>query len=216
MPSPRKITFVNDYYYHIFNRGIDRRTTFNNTREYKRALQLLYFLQFNNIPLRYSQYQHAKPKIQEDYMKIMQKSGTRVKIIAYCLMPNHFHLLLKQIQERGIQSFTSNFTNAYTKYFNEKFKRSGSLFEGIFKAVFIETEEQLLHLTRYIHLNPVIGSIVKYDNLQDYQWSSYSGYVGLQDKITDFNSIKKILPKDYKEFVKEQVGYAKELSKPVF
>ena len=77
-----------------------------------------------------------------------------VDLICFCLMPNHFHLLLRQIEEDGIVKFVRNFQIGYSRYLNEKEKRSGALFEGQFKAVRVENDEQLIHVSRYIHLNP--------------------------------------------------------------
>ena len=83
-------------------------------------------------------------------------------------MPNHFHLLLKQTIDNGISHFLSKFTNSYTKYFNTKYNRVGPVFQGVFKSVHIESDEQLMHLSRYIHLNPVVSAVVEKQNLLSY------------------------------------------------
>jgi putative transposase len=113
----------------------------------------------------------------QEYLESMRDSGRIVDIIAYSLMPNHFHLLLKQNKEKGVATYVANFVNAYTKYFNTKHERSGPLFQGVFKAVYVETDEQLVHLTRYIHLNPVASSLIAQEHLPTYQWSSYPAYL---------------------------------------
>jgi putative transposase len=149
-------------------------------------------------------------------MEIMISSGKIVEIIAYCLMSNHFHLLLKQKTENGITTYISNFTNAYTKYFNTRNERSGPLFQGIFKAVFIETDEQLLHLTRYIHLNPVVGSVIETTSLNKYLWSSYPSYLSSkQDTLTNPQPILSSFfsSTSYENFVLDQIDYAKKLDK---
>ncbi len=215
MATQRKITFLNNSYYHIFNRGIDRRPTFISKKEYNRAMELLYFYQFASIPIRFSKFSVLPIHKQQIYIDKMIESGKIVEIVAYCLMPNHFHLLIKQKKDNGISIFTSNIVNAYTKYFNTKHERTGPLFQGIFKAVYVETDEQLLHLTRYIHLNPVTSSLIKLDELKAYPWSSYPLYI-LQDNndsIVDKKEVSQILsavPK-YEEFVEDQVLYAKQL-----
>ena len=183
MATQRKIVFLNDEYYHVFNRGIDRRTTFTNKREYSRALKLLYFYQFSSIPLRFSRFMQLPASKQQEHLENMLKSGKIVDIVAYCLMPNHFHLLLRQKKENGISSYVSNFMNAYTKYFNTKHEREGPLFQGVFKAVYIETEEQLIHLTRYIHLNPIASSLIAPEGLKTYEWSSYPAYLTNKDDL---------------------------------
>src|SRR5882672_5852181 len=129
MSIKRGFVFVDDGYYHVYNRGIDRRITFTNKREYERALNLLWFYQYALIPVRYSRYVEAIDTLQQSYMQRMKESGKLVDVVAFCLMPNHFHLLLKQNQENGIATFVANVTNAYTKYFNTKYQRTGALFQ---------------------------------------------------------------------------------------
>ena len=96
-------------------------------------------------------------------------------------MGNHFHFLIKQASDNGISKFMANFTNSYTKYFNTKHQRVGPLFQGVFKAVHVDSDEQLIHLSRYIHLNPVMGFVIKAEELKDYKWFSYPNYIGKQD-----------------------------------
>lgn len=135
-----------------------------------------------------------------------------VEIICYCLMPNHFHFLLQQKVEGGITEFVSKLSNSYTKYFNTKNQRVGPLLQGEFKSVHIETNEQLLHLSRYIHLNPLVGFVTK--TLDNYQWSSYPEYAG---EIKDNFCLKEIIlgqfksKEDYIQFVQDQEDYGKKL-----
>lgn len=146
----------------------------------------------------------------------MESSGKQVSIISFCLMPNHFHILIKQLNENGITKFIANFTNGYTKYFNQKNSRTGPLFEGTFKATHIETDEQFVHLSRYIHLNPVASSIINLLDLNNYQWSSYPEYIGISNSNLSNKELVLDLfksPNDYKNFVLDQVNYAKELEK---
>jgi len=127
-------------------------------------------------------------------------------------MPNHFHFLLQQVRDGGITEFISKLSNSHAKYINTKYKRDGHLLQGTFKAVYIETNEQLLHLSRYIHLNPVVGYLV--ENIADYQWSSYHEYMENQVLVTcekeivlsQFNS-----KAEYDRFVSDQVDYGKRL-----
>lgn len=138
MSTNRKFVFTNNYYYHIFNRGIDRRVTFSNKREYQRALDLMFFYQFKDIPHRYSQYSALISERKSYILDSMIDNGKNIEISSYCLMPNHFQILIRQTRENGTFTYLSNFINANTKYFNVKHKRSGILFQGAFKAVFIE------------------------------------------------------------------------------
>ena len=102
MATQRKLVFVNDGYYHVFNRGIDRRVTYTNKREHDRAINLLEFYQYATIPLRYSRYSKLPSDKQQNYLVQMIDGGKIVEVVAYCLMPNHFHLLLRQKEEKGI------------------------------------------------------------------------------------------------------------------
>ena len=140
-----------------------------------------------------------------------------VEIIAYCLMPNHLHLLLKQLEENGISIFMSNLTNSYTRFFNTKQKRKGPLFQGKFKGVRIETDEQLFHVSRYIHLNPYSSFVLKsLEELESYPYSSLPEYLGLKKEIhckTEIilNNFKNI--QSYEDFVFDRAGYQRELEK---
>lgn len=217
MTTFRKIIFAENQIYHVFNRGVERRIMFGNKREYQRALDLIDYYRFNNLPYRYSKYSLLRNELRQSVLENLRKSNNKmVDIIAFCLMPNHFHFLLKQLSPNGISQFTANFTNSYTKYFNTRHKRIGSLTQGLFKAVRIESDEQLLHITRYVHLNPVTAYLIDIKHLNSYAWSSYPEYV---NKIT--NSIStpgEILNffssrQQYIHFVEDQVNYSRELDK---
>jgi putative transposase len=128
-------------------------------------------------------------------------------------MPNHFHFLVRQNIDSGISKFMSNFENSYTKYFNIKNSRIGPLLQGPFKAVKIDSEEQLLHVSRYIHLNPFSSALVKnIDDLINYEWSSFSEYFGLNkyklcQRGNIFSTFKNI--ETYRLFVFDQADYQK-------
>ena len=161
-------------------------------------------------------YQVEGPKPRFSYFKekpiVLDTNKRIVDIICYCLMPNHFHFLLRQNKEGGITEFISKISNSYTKYFNTKNERVGPLLQGEFQSVHIESNEQLLHLSRYIHLNPLIGYVTK--DLRTYKWSSYAQYLGLTNSnvcskdiiLEQFKSTD-----DYESFVLDQVSYAREL-----
>lgn len=142
----------------------------------------------------------------------LDKSKQIVEIVVFCLMPNHFHFLLKQLTDGGITEFISKLSNSYTKYFNIKRSRVGPLLQGEFKSVLVESNEQLLHLSRYIHLNPLVSGLVK--DLRIYSWSSYPEYIGLSAqkicaKEIILNQFKS--SKDYQRFVLDQADYGREL-----
>lgn len=136
-----------------------------------------------------------------------------VEIIAYCIMPNHIHLLLEQIEENGISKYMNNILNSYSRYFNTKYERKGPLWESRFKNVMVLTDEQLIHLTRYIHLNPVTASLV--NKPEDWQFSSYKEYIGKieTDKfICKFDDYIDVSPSIYADFVENNIDYQKELA----
>lgn len=211
MPSNRKIIFANDHFYHLFNRGVEKRPVFTNKWEFRRALDTIDFYQFAKPPLRYSKYLVLNEESKQLFLDELKKGEKLVEMIAFCLMTNHFHFLVKQVKVGGIAKFMANFSNSYTKYFNTKHQRVGPLLQGIFKAVHVESDEQLIHLSRYIHLNPVAGFIVRPEELASYQWSSYPGYLKSLDEgakiVMDFFKS----PKDYQKFVLDQADYAKKL-----
>lgn len=135
-----------------------------------------------------------------------------VEIVCYCLMPNHFHFLLQQKVESSITEFVSKLSNSYTKYFNTKNQRVGPLLQGEFKAALIETNEQLIHVSRYIHLNPLVGYLTK--DLESYKWSSYLEYLNLnKNKVCSKEIIADQFKSSqaYKQFVLDQEDYGKQL-----
>jgi len=214
MPG-RAIPLVTDEIYHVFNRGIDRRTTFLNRWEYARAKQTVSFYRFIRPPIKLSQFLRLGSEKRQTLLKKIEQSPLLVDILAYCLMPNHFHIVLRQRVDGGVSKYLSNLQNSYTRYFNTKEQRTGPLFLDQFKAVRVETDEQLHHLIRYVHLNPYTAYVVKnFGSLENYSWSSFMEYIGKEVGICDqeitlaaFHTRKK-----YKQFVFDQANYQRELS----
>ncbi len=203
MPS-RIFPFVNGQFYHIYNRGVEKRDIFEKKWDYSRLIKTI----------RYYQLLGPKPKLSRFLMGSIFKPDTNKKvvdIICYCLMPNHFHFLIKQLKAGGITEFISKISNSYTKYFNTKYNRIGPLLQGEFKAVLIKSDEQLIHISRYIHLNPIASFLVKDLNL--YSWSSYKEYIEDTNGICNKKDILSFFksPKGYEKFVLDQVDYAQQL-----
>lgn len=212
MANTRSTILATGEIYHIFNRGVERRTVFSNTREYKRSVDTIDYYRFAGLPIRYSHFLNLTYQRKQALLGMLTKY--EVSILAYCLMPNHFHFVLKQEGENGISRFLSNFTNSYTKFFNTKYERVGPLFQGTFKAVRVESEEQLIHLSRYVHLNPVSSFLIPENKLNTYPWSSFPEYLNRESgHISDPNLVlSRFKNKDtYREFVHDQINYAKEL-----
>ena len=213
----RKFPLAVGYAYHIFSRSIANFIIFNNSSDYQRMLMLLCYFQIKDPPTKFSYFIRNKNTKNSDFSQIfnplVKNQPKIVQLIGYCLMPTHIHLIIKQTTNQGISIYLSNVLNSYARYFNTRHKRKGPLWEGRFKNVFIENDEQLLHLTRYIHLNPVTSSLVK--KPEDWQFSSYLEYI--EDKNTlGFCSYKNaigITPEEYQKFVEERADYQKELGK---
>lgn len=214
MATLRKVAFRDGEIYHVFNRGLDRRNIFTDKREFERAKRLIKFYRHIEIPARFSKVYQLHVEIRDEVLENLYNSNRQVNILCYCLMPNHFHFLLQQNTEKGVSTFLANFTNAYTKYFNTKNERSGPLLGGTFKAVHIESDEQLLHVARYIHLNPIVSCVIKDDQVANYLWSSHREYLSItDDEITQKDLVLQMFKsvEDYQSFIMDQAEYAKEL-----
>lgn len=213
MPG-RKIPLVTDYFYHAYNRGIDRRPTFTSNIEYQRALDALWFYQFQDPPVKLSRFLVMGMDQQKKLKKAIFDFPQIVQVLSYCFMPNHFHFLLKQTKDNGISKFLSQFQNSYTRFFNTKHERTGPLFNNQFKAVLIETEEQLVHVSRYIHLNPFTSAIVgNVKELSKYYWSSYLEYVDQRGFVCDKEVVMAGFKNSraYQQFVIDNADYQKKL-----
>ncbi len=210
----RKVVLATGEYYHIFNRGIARLPTYFSKRDYERFLLTLSYYRFRDVPGKLSRFLSLPQETRHDISKSLEKSQKSiVEIVCFVLMPNHFHLLLKQTNEGGITMFMSKTTNSYTRYVNTKQNRVGDLFQGVFKAVRVETNEQLMHLSRYIHLNPVVSHVVRDDELIKYPWSSFTDYVGVSHSFVTKDVVMSQFKTtaSYKKFVFDQVEYGKRL-----
>jgi putative transposase len=213
---PLRITpLVTGEYYHVFNRGINKQLIFLALRDYKRALCILEYYSYVTS-IRWSKFLMLSiAQRGVVWEKIKQENKKRVNIICYCFMPNHFHFMLEQVVDNGISRFMSDFQNSYTRYFNTKRKGVGPLLQGQFKAVRIEDDSQLLHLSRYIHLNPYTSFVVKEESdLLRFSWSSLQEYLnnvntGICNKEVILSQFKST--GEYGSFVFDRVAYQREL-----
>jgi putative transposase len=181
----RKIVFSTDEYYHVYNRGVEMRDVFLANSDRIRFQELM-FLCNSEKPIVH----RAAKEIQGSTLYQVDRGESLVSIGAYCLMPNHFHILVKEITEGGLVKFMQKLTTGYTMYFNKKQKRVGPLFQGRFKAEHVGRDEYLKYLFAYIHLNPVkliepdwknVGiedSVAAQQYLKEYDHSSYLDYLG--------------------------------------
>lgn len=165
----RNKIFLENGCYHIYNRGVEKRKIFLDEQDYKTFLFLLKF------------YLHETTKnhpITGETISNEKCLIGKVDLFSYCLMPNHFHLEVKQYIPNGISKLMKYICSNYSTYFNKKYQRIGPLFQGIYKAILIEYESYLLQLSKYIHLNPVAAKISI--NPKYYRYSSYLDYLGLR------------------------------------
>lgn len=197
--------------YHVYNRSIARYVIFNTQEAYERMVQLIAY------------YQIKKPKLSFSYLKKMEHeeklrtciemlraedSEKIVTVIAYCLMPTHIHLVLEELVDGGISKYMSNVLNSYTKYFNARNHRHGPLWEGRSKRKEVETDEYLAHLTRYVHINPVVAGLIV--NAEEWRHSSYNEFLGIvrnEIAVCDFNEFMEVEAEEYRVFVNDRTDY---------
>lgn len=176
----RNIEISVDENYHVYNRGAHKQIIFHDVADYARFLFLILYFQSNIGFDQISRYvrrfvQHRVFDMDtEDVTQII--SGRYVELLSFCLMPNHFHLILREVEENGIARYMQRVLNSYTKYYNTKYEVSGHLFQGPYKAVHIEDNEQLIYLSTYIHRNPL--ELPRWaSRWEEYEWSSYQDYI---------------------------------------
>lgn len=154
----RRVAFASQEIYHVYNRGVDKRAVILDQEDADRFIQSM--LEFNTLLPIGSLYENSFRKKQlggetskRDHENEVDTSEKLVEVICYCFNPNHFHLILRQAAERGIEKFMQRFGTGYTMYFNKKYKRSGALFQGVFKSIHVDTDAYLLRLSAYVNLN---------------------------------------------------------------
>jgi len=200
--SYRKQNFAPGEFYHLYNRGTEKRTIFLDEKDCNHFLFLLYICNsIRSIEIRY---------LGENF----DRKETIVDIGAYCLMPNHFHILIREKIDHGISKFMLKVMTAYTMYFNKKYKRTGKLYEGVFKSTHLNTDNYLKYMYSYIHLNPAklkdtnwkkrrVWDRDLFDYVQNYKYSSFSEYE--KDKFTILE------PKEFPKYFRNPEEHKKEL-----
>ncbi|MBI2621950.1 MAG: transposase [Candidatus Levybacteria bacterium] len=183
MPAKNTIKqYAENGYYHLYNRGVEKRMTFLDSQDYAIFLSYLkeYLLPKDGKGLRQKLNDpNTSYKEKANIIKILRLNNfyNEIKLIAYCLMPNHFHFFVKQKDKQSIHKFMQSFSTRYTMYFNKKYKRVGSLFQAVYKAVLVSQEQQFIYLTKYIHKQALAS---KGETFQG-QPSSYPEYLGLRN-----------------------------------
>jgi len=205
MPA-RKVSFVEDEIYHLCSRGVEKRTIFLDNKDYLRFIHDLY--EFNDeAPAALLYYKQSS--LQSYEVRPHRETEERkpiVELLAFALMPNHYHLLIKQLVAGGVTYFMQKLGTGYVMYFNQKYQRSGALFQGRFKAVHVERQAHFLHLPFYIHANPLDLKFPEWRErilrkprealhfLKAYRWSSFPDYVGIKNfpSVTDRNFLSDV------------------------
>lgn len=185
-------------YYHVYNRGVLKTEIFLEERDWVRFLFLILYFQSDlifynlNRPVTYF-VRHSMFNIDEEIMTKIIKAR-KIDLVAFSLMPNHFHLLIRNIRENGRSRYMQRVLNAYTKYFNAKYHRNGHLFQGRYKSVWVEDNEQLLYLSAYIHKHRSICSSAA-DYYKQNRWGKLLATEIILDQFVNGT--------DYKSWVKE-------------
>jgi len=220
----RRSLFAPDEWYHCYSRGVDKRKTFEEPRDYERFAQSLYLCN-SESPL----HRDDLPSKQDETIFNIPRGSTLVAIGTYCLMPNHFHLLIQEKIDGGITRFMQKLGTAYTMYFNIKNDRVGGLFVKPFRSKHVSEDRYFAYVAQYIHLNPIelfsprwksgeVRPLVVLDKqLRGYPYSSLPEYVGSsrpQETILDveaFNLLRNKLP-PLQEIISEAAAYYQELN----
>ncbi|MDA3806275.1 MAG: transposase [Thiomicrorhabdus sp.] len=214
-------------YYHVFNRGIDKKEIFIDNNDFERFLISLIVLNTKNPVGGIFQHNkiyklNSKDILGRPSRSTKQEEGL-VEILSFCLIQNHYHLILREKREKGVSSFMSKLSNAYTKYFNFKYKRSGFLFQGRYKKVEITSDNQLRFLFGYVNGNYQIHTGSKTlkvsqgpsRSLEPYKYSSHSELIGEKKIVTDkeyFDNEFKT-KNDFDEFLREVINESSEIKK---
>ena len=188
----RNIKFATGEFYHIYNRGVDKRNIFMDTEDVSRFFLCMSI--FNTKDPVGSVYEYSREEIK--FGSLAPKNKKLVNFVAYCLNQNHYHFILEPLVDDGIQKFMHRLSTGYTNYFNEKYKRSGSLFQGTYKAIHINSNEYLLYLSVYVNLNYKVHKGLNKEWMEKLNISSFKEYT------------EKVVKKSFcvKNIVLEQVG----------
>jgi len=193
--------------YHVFSRGVEKRRIFLDRVDYQRFLSLLIHCLSRGPSRCFS----LSKKLKEEN-SLVSEGGGLVDLLCYCLMSNHVHLLIRENVEGGTSLYMRRLLTSYSRYFNVRRDRVGSLFIHPFRAVLIDGDEQLLHVSRYIHLNPYVARIVR--GVHGYEWSSLGEYTSGSLKRTCHQAfINSIMSASkYQSFVEDEADYARSIA----
>lgn len=214
MPAKNVLkSYIENGYYHLYNRGVEKRIIFQDDQDYRVFLYYLrLYLSPPDLAKEYKGYSFVRPPRQ----RLLNNFHQEITLLAYCLMSNHFHLLLQQKPAEGIEKFMRSLGTKYVQYFNKRYQRVGPLFQDTYKAVLVKTDEQLLHLSRYLHLNPAKDNNKKvslqrillnsYSSYPDYLGKRTTGWIHPEEILGSFKTAQRTGLKDilsYQSFVED-------------
>jgi len=223
MTTFRPILSTNEIY-HLFNRSIGKEEVLKDKIYLRKILKIVNYYRFRQR-ISLSDFNNLAPNLQQDYLKTITINVPLIDIFVFSFMPNHYHFLAKQLQDKGISLFLSNIQNSFAKNYNLINDRNGSLFDHSFKAKRIANSEEFIHVSRYIHINHVTAGIISFEQLLTYSWSSLPVYLAsgnpqgsLHSFASQFINTKSILdhfktPEKYLKFLKNNVNYQRKLHK---
>lgn len=200
--------FNKNYYYHLFNKSIANFGIFTNNKGVERFIKILDY--YNNFDKKISFSLFLRKNIKVKNNLLLLRENSIVKFISFCIMPDHYHLLIKSLSHEKISKYISDVENSYTRYFNIRNNRKGPLWQSRFKAVVIKNNLQLLHVSRYIHLNPTTNSLVNHP--EDWRFSSYKEIISspllLKENLKEISISNRFT---YKRFVENNINYQRRL-----
>src|SRR3989344_2562124 len=211
MPTIRKNSLVSGQTYHIYTRSIAGFEIFRSREDFERLVVGMNYYNCSSSRQRFSTYLELSAEAKQRVDESLGESEL-VQLIAYCVMPTHIHLIVKQLEDNGISRFMNNTLNSFTRYFNLSHQRRGPLWESRFKNDLVDNDEQLLHLTRYVHLNPTSAELVT--SPEDWEFSSYRLYIDSQNIQTfcRWRELIDIRPEEYRKFARSRIAYQRSLS----
>lgn len=207
--------FITENIYHIFNKTINYKV-FKNIDFCHRFIDTMCYYRSSASTISFSKFKKIDFDGRANFEnKINDGDSFIIEILAYCIMPNHFHLLIKQKIDGGIECFMSKSINSFTKQINILTKKVGPIMVPRFKSVLVNSDGQLKHVSRYIHLNPLSSKIVEKGDLDSYYYSSFRAYTqSFNDKLINKDTIMKLFNNDkekYREFILQNADYQERL-----
>lgn len=215
MPK-RKEVIVPGEIYHVYNKSAGSENIFSSTYDVNQALRRIRYFKFLRR-MKYVDFVGTKENFEVKLLAhdSFEHDKPLIEIYSHSIMPNHYHFVLKELISNGLTSFISNFQKSFARLYNAKNNRIGVAFQGRFKVKHIVSTEQLIHVVRYVHLNPVTAHMFEFSKLSGSERTSYKEYLNLQEnKITDTEFILKQFSniKSFIDFHKNQVDYQRKLA----